>query len=190
MARRVTRKMLKENEFISVFDHVMVWMGEKWRPVVAGIGVLAVAILGWWGVSWWLGGRTDEASYLLYRATSALEGSRDKPGSPEAAEPLLREVVDRYGSSQQADVARLYLARVELGRGKTDEARTALLALAEKSRGTAVGRLATLDLIQLRVAAGQSAEVANELQAMLTAPDPQLPRDAALYELALLLLKE
>jgi predicted negative regulator of RcsB-dependent stress response len=190
MARRVTRKMLKENEFISVFDQAMEWMGGNWRPVVAGIGVIAVALLGWWAVWSWLGGRSDQASYLLYRATSALEGKGDKPGSPEAAEPLLREVIERYGRTEQANAARLLLARIDLGRGKTEDARAALLQLAEKNRGTAVGRLATLDLIQLRVASGQAAEVAGELQAMVTAANPQLPRDAALYELGLLLLKE
>jgi predicted negative regulator of RcsB-dependent stress response len=182
--------MMKENEFISFFDELAHWFTANWRPVAAGLGVVVVVVLGWWGASAWSGSRADEASYLLSRAEKALEGDGTGPGSVDAAEPLLREVVERYGSTHQADAARLYLARIELGRGETETAREALRELAAGRRGTAIGGVAALDLLHLRIAAGQGAEVANELQAMVSATDPALPRDTALYELGMLLIKE
>ncbi len=190
MARRVTRKMLKEDEFVTIFDECLHWAQANWRPVAWGVGALAAVVLLWWGAATWLGGRSQDASYLLYRAVSAAEGTAEAPGSPEAAEPLFKEVVDRHGGSGQADVARLYLARIELGRGQTETARAALQELAGRRAGTAVGRMATFDLMMLRVASGQTAEVAAELQAMVTAAAPELPRDTALYELGMLLLRE
>lgn len=190
MPRRVTRKMLKEDEFVSLFDEVAQWFSDNWRPVAAGLGVVVAMVLVWWGASAWSGSRAEEASFLLHRAQKALEGDGTAPGSADAAEPLLREVVDRYGSSHQADAARLYLARIELGRGETEKARETLRELTEGRRGTAIGSAAMLDLIHLRIAAGQGAEVATELQDMVSAAEPALPRDTALYELGMLLVQE
>lgn len=190
MPRRVTRKMMKENEFVSFFDEVAHWFNANWRLVAAGLGALVVVVLVWWGASAWSGGRGEEASFLLHRAEKALEGDGTVPGSVDAAEPLLREVVDRYGRTHQGDAARLYLARIELGRGETDKAREALSKLAEERRGTAIGSAAMLDLIHLRIAAGQGAEVVTDLQAMVSAAEPPLPRDTALYELGMLLVQE
>ena len=126
MARRVTRKMLKQDEFVSFFDELMDWFTLNWRPVAVGIGVVAVVVLVWWGTSAWFGSRAEQASYLLHRAEQALEGDDTTPGSIDAAEPLLKEVVDRYGRTDQADQARLYLARIGLDRGETETARETL----------------------------------------------------------------
>jgi len=190
MPRRVTRKMMKEDEFVSFFDEVARWFSDNWRPVAAGVGVVVLVVLVWWGAGAWSARRSEDAAYLLRGAEKVLEGGGTTPGSVDAAEPLLREVVDRYGRTPQADVARLYLARIELGRGETETAREALRELAGHHAGTAIGAAATLDLLHLRIASGQGAEVASELQAMVSSAEPALPRDTALYELGMLLVRE
>jgi predicted negative regulator of RcsB-dependent stress response len=182
--------MMKEDEFVSFFDEVAHWFSDNWRPVAGGLGAVVLVVLVWWGASAWSGSRGEDASFLLHRAEKALEGDGTTPGSFDAAEPLLKEVVDRYGRTQQADVARLYLARISLGRGETDAAREALRKLADQHPGTAIGSAATLDLLHLRIAAGEGATVAGELQSMVSATNPPLPRDAALYELGMLLVRE
>jgi TolA-binding protein len=111
-------------------------------------------------------------------------------GDVEAAEIEFQRVIDSYGRTEQADMARLYLARIALSRGQTDEARTALVELARKHDGNVIGRLANLDLVNLRLASGQGAEVAADLEAMVTGQSSGLPRDAALYSLGELFIEE
>ena len=189
MGRRITRKQLKkDDEFVSAAEVIFRWIAENARPLTAGVvGVCVIGLL-WWAVNGWMRARTDDASLLLYHATKAFEGeaapgSFTPAGDIEDAEAQFQQVIDGFGRSPQADVARLYLARIALGRGQTDEARATLVELAEKRGDDVVGKLAHLDLINLRIASGQGVEVATELEAMVAGRSSGLPRDAALYRL-------
>lgn len=193
MTARITRKQLKEDEFVSVVDTVMRWLVANWRPLTAALGAVAAVTLLWWGATLWSGGRSDRASYLLHQAVAAYDQARsagEAQADLGAAESQLQEVVDRYGRTDQGDVARLYLSRIALDRGDTDAARDTLVRLSRTRKGDMIGRLATLDLISLRIASGQGAEVAAELEGMISGKDPRLPRDAALYQLGLLYIEE
>jgi predicted negative regulator of RcsB-dependent stress response len=196
MARRITRKQLKQSdEFVSTFDQLIPWFGDNWRPFAAALGGICILAVGWWLFGMWSQSRSDDASYALYHAVTTFEGedslgSLEPMGDPETAEIELRAVIEQYGSSDQADMARLYLARIHFDRGETDAARDLLVGLAERHPDNAIGRLATLDLIHLRIDAGQATEVAGELEAMVAGADSRLPRDVALYELGQLYLAE
>ena len=189
MGRRITRKQLKQDdEFVSAAEWIFRWIAENRRQLMAAIGVVCAAALVWWGVSSWMGSRTDDASLLLFHAVQTFEGdavagSLVPGGDVEAAEIEFLQVIDSYSGSDQADMARLYLSRIALGRGQTDEARSALVELSQEHGNDVIGRLATLDLIDLRIASGQVAEVAAELEAMIVGQNEGLPRDAALYKL-------
>jgi predicted negative regulator of RcsB-dependent stress response len=193
MGRRITRKQLKkDDEFVSAAEVIFRWIADNARPLAAGIGAVCVAALLWWAVTGWLSARTDDASLLLHHATMTFEGeaapgSLAPAGDIEAAEAEFQQVIDGYARSDQADMARLYLARIALSRGETDQARTILVDLAERHDDDVVGRLANLDLLNLRIASGQSAEVVTELEAMVAGRSAGLPRDAALYRLGELL---
>lgn len=191
MGRRITRKQLKEDEFVSAMDVVIHWFSDNWRPVAAGAGaVVVLAVLVWTALSL-SDSRAEKASYQLRRAVAAYQEARDGGTADlEQARSGLQAVVDQFGSTDQADMARIYLAQIDLAKGDVDRARNALVQLVANRRGDAVGRLATLDLIHLRVASGQAAEVAKELEAMVVGSDTSLPRDLALYELAELYIKE
>jgi predicted negative regulator of RcsB-dependent stress response len=196
MGRRITRKQLKkEDEFVSTVDTMIQWGTENWRPVVAGLGVVVVIALVWWGATSWTRSRASQASLLLENAVETYEGEPDpQTGAPTgdeaAAEEQYRQVVEHYGSSDQADEARLYLARIALEDGRTDEGRAILVELTQRRGNDVIGRLATLDLISLRIASGQSDEVAAELEAMVTGQSDALPRDVALYQLGELYVRE
>lgn len=193
MGHRITRKQLKQDdEFVSTAELIFRWLAGNIRPLLAGVGAVCAAALIWWGASAWLGTRADDASLLLNKAVTTFEGAGGEgaiapEGDLEAAEAEFREVVERYGRSDQADMARLFLARIALSRGRSDEARASLVELAGRHKGNLIGQLATLDLIELRIASGQGAEVAAELEAMVAGDRPGLPRDAALYKLGELL---
>ncbi len=189
MGRRITRKQLKQDdEFVSAAEWIFRWIADNRRQLMAGIGAVFAAAIVWWGASAWMGTRTDDASLLLYHAVQTFEGDAVAgtlvPGGDiDAAEIEFQQVVDSYGRSDQADMARLYLARIALSRGQTDEARTVFVDLSQKHGDDLIGRLATLDLIDLRVASGQVDEVAGELEAMIVGQNEGLPRDVALYKL-------
>ena len=185
MARRITRKQLKEDEFVSAVDSFFHWFSDNWRPLAVGLVTICAAALAWWAVDSWTESRSGAASYALNEAMQAAAGE----GGIEKAEAELREVVNRYGRTDQGDAARLYLARIHLDRGETDAARDLLLRVSERQRRTALGQLATVSLLKLRVESGQAAEVAGELEAMVASPDPRLPKDVALYELGQLVAR-
>lgn len=186
MGRRITRKQLKQDEFVSTVDTVIQWGAGYWRPIAAGLAVLCAIVVLWWIGTRWSSSRADHASYMLYEAVSAYEqelaGGGD-PGAASDAEAQLREVIDRYGRSDQADTARVYLAKMHVERGETEAARGLLVEVIDRHADDVLARLATLDLIHLRVASGEHAEVAQELEAMVAGSDHRLPRDSALFEL-------
>lgn len=189
MGRRITRKQLKQDdEFVSAAEWIFRWVADNRRQLLAAIGAVFAAAIVWWGVNAWMGTRTDDASLLLYHAVQTFEGdaaagSLVPGGDVDAAQIEFQQVVESYGRSDQADVAKLYLARIALSRGQTDEARSVFVDLSQKRGNDVIGRLATLDLIDLRIASGQVEEVAGELEAMIVSQDGGLPRDAALYKL-------
>jgi predicted negative regulator of RcsB-dependent stress response len=196
MGRRITRKQLKQDdEFVSAAEVIFRWIAENRRPLVAGLAAVCVVALIWWAVSVWTGNRADEASLMLRNAVVTLEGDA-QPGSlvPTGniadAEKQFQEVVSTYGGSDQADMARLYLARIALGRGEVDAARTTLVDLSQSRGDDLVGRLATLDLLDLRIASGQSTEVAAELEAVVAGQSQSLTKDLALYRLGELFVGE
>lgn len=187
MGRRITRKQLKQDEFISTGDSVMRWVIANWRPFVFGLAALCLVILAWWAGTRWTGSRADRASYLLHQASAAVDEAA-QGGDAAAAEAKLQEVIDRYGRSEQADMARVLKARLRIDRNDLDGARTLLVEVSERRGGDAIGRVATLDLIHIQVAAGQASEVAPQLEAMVSGEDVRLPRDVALYELGQLFI--
>ncbi len=191
MGRRITRKQLKQDEFVSTVDTVVHWFIDNWRPVAAGLGAVTVVVLLWWVVASWSGSRADQASYLLYQAVTEYENQLGESSQATAAvEEKLREVMERYGRSDQADVARVYLARLLLERGEYGAARNLLVEVVDRHPTDAVGRIAAIDLMELRVTRGETAEVARELEAMVATPGPGLPQDTALFKLAELLVSQ
>jgi len=195
MGTRITRKQLKQNEFVSVMDSMVQWFTEHWKPIAAAACLLVVAFGVWSLAMWWSSNRSVEATEQLNAAIKTYEGDANDSavtpkGDPAAAEEQLRSVIADHGRTAQADEARLYLARILLQKGETEEARDLLVKITDRHRDDALGRVAMLDLIHLRIASGQAAEVATELETMVVGENPSLPRDVALYELGTLYIKE
>ena len=182
MGRRITRKQLKQDEFISTGDSVMRWVIANWRPFVFGLGALCLVILAWWAGTRFTSSRSEHASYLLHQATTAVDAAV-QGGDAAAAEQKLQEVIDRYGRTEQADTARILKARLMIDRGDRDGARALLVEVSDRRGGDAIGRVATLDLVHLQITTGQATEVVPQLEAMVLGEDVRLPRDVALYEL-------
>ena len=181
--RRVTRKKLKQDEFVSIVDQMIQWFSDNWRAVAAAAGAAIVVFFLWWGLSAWSSHREAAASQTLARTLKQVDKAKTEEARSDA-EDALREVIEKYGSTPQADEARVVLARILAEQGKTDEARQLLTKVSHKRDDSPMVRVATFDLIGLQVASGQAAEVIPQLEAMVAGKDPRLPRDVALYQLA------
>ena len=188
--RRLTRKKLKQDEFVSVVDEIVNWIIDNWKPLAAGIGAVCAIGLLWWGISSWKGGKEDAAAWALHQAVVAYQEAQAAGQDTAGTREKFEVVLEKYGSTAQADVARIYLARMDFDAGKVDEAKAVLEKVAARHRGDAIGTAATLDLVRFRVASGQASEVVKELQAMALGTDDRLPPDVALYELAQAYLAE
>lgn len=197
MARRLTRKQIKKDEFVTVIDRATHWLGQNWRQAAMGLGGAVLVGLVYWGVTAFLASRATSAGEALGRAletynapvgaaapadakiTFATEAERTN-----AAEQGFKQLASRYRLTPQARMARLYLARIAADRGDLAGARKQLESLARKRSGEPVVRMAMLDLVRLRVASGEGEQVVADLEAMAAGKDPRLPADLALRELA------
>jgi tetratricopeptide (TPR) repeat protein len=197
VGRRLTRKQIKKDEFITFVDRAVDWTSQNWRQAVIGLGAVLVAALLWWGVTAFLGSRTEAASQAIsdalvaYNApvgSAAPADAKIKFGTDAerlaAAEKAFQAVKSRYRFTPQAKVAELFLARIAADRGDVPQAIRLLGDLASTRSSNPVVRLATLDLIRLRIARGEGLQLVSELEAMAAGKDPRLPRDAALFHLA------
>ncbi|HQT94858.1 MAG: hypothetical protein B7Z68_01575 [Acidobacteria bacterium 21-70-11] len=197
MGRRLTRKQIKKDEFITFVDRAVQWTGQNWRQALIGLGVVLAAALVWWGVTAFLGSRTDAASQAMDGALAAYNapvGSAAPAGAKvkfatdterlAAAEKAFKSVKSRYRFTPQAKLADLFLARIAADRGDVPQAIRRLGEIASSRSSDPVVRLAMLDLIRLRVARGEGLQLVSELDAMAAGKDPRLPRDAALFHLA------
>jgi len=197
VGRRLTRKQIKQDEFISLVDHGLHWIGQNWRQAAVGLGgVLGLALI-WWGVTTFLGSRTEAAGQAVAEAVATYQaqvGGAAQVGGKAwfatdserlaAAEKAFQSVSSRYWLTPQARLAAIFLARIAADRGDQALAIRKLSEVTSRHSDDPVVRLAMLDLVRLRIAKGEGSQLVGELEAMVAGKDPRLTRDTALFELA------
>jgi len=197
VGRRLTRKQIKQDQFVSFVDRGMHWVNQNWRQAAIGLAVVLAGALIWWGGTAYLGSRGAAASQALARGLEVYQapvGSAAPAGAPvkfatdverlDAAQKAFQGVKSRYWLTPQARMAVLFLARVAADRGDQAKAIELLTSLTSRRSDDPIVRLAMLDLIRLRVARGEGMQLVAQLQAMADGKDARLPRDTALYQLA------
>jgi predicted Zn-dependent protease len=197
VGRRLTRKQIKKDQFVSFVDRGMHWLNQNWRQAAIGLGVVLALALIWWGVSAYLAGRTADASQAMTKALEIYQapvGSSAPAGAAvtfatdaarlDAAQKAFQGVKSHYWLTPQARMAELFLARVAVDRGDQAKALEILTDLTSRHSSDPIVRLAMLDLVRLRVARGEGLQLVGQLEAMAAGKDPRLPRDAALFQLA------
>jgi predicted Zn-dependent protease len=196
VGRRLTRKQIKQDEFITLMDRVVGWLSANFRQASLGLGGALLVGLAWWAFTALMGSRTVAATKALDEALAILQApvGAEAPADAkvkfatqserqEAAAKALAKVRS-YWFTPQARMARVLQARLAAERGDVDGAIRELSAVASHRTPDAAVRLATLDLIHLRLAKGDVAGVIQDLQAMAAGKDKRLPRDQAMFELA------
>jgi outer membrane protein assembly factor BamD (BamD/ComL family) len=197
VGRRLTRKQIKKDQFVSLVDRGAHWVGQNWRQAAIGLGgAVGIAVL-YWAVTAGVDARAAAAANAL---TKALETYNAPVGAAapanakikfatdterlDAADTAFRAVSSKYWLTSPARHAKLYLARIAADRGDTDAAVRLLSEITSRRSSNAIVRLAMLDLVRLRVAKGEGQQLVGDLEAMVAGKDPRLPRDVATFELA------
>ncbi|MCS7181506.1 MAG: tetratricopeptide repeat protein [Thermoanaerobaculum sp.] len=196
MGRRLTRKQIKQDEFITLMDRAVHWLTANWRQAALGLGgALALGLL-WWGFTLILGSRTAAATKALDEAVQILEAPVGAEAPPEAKlkfstvseqqEAAAKQLakVRKYWFTPQARMARVLQARLALERGDAETALRELAAVAASGGTDPAARMATLDWVRLRLSRGDVDGVVRDLERMAAGKDQRLPRDLAMFELA------
>ncbi len=197
MGRRLTRKQIKQDEFISFVDRSFHWLGQNWRQAAYGLGgVLAVALI-WWAATAYMGSRGEAAEQAVTAAIATYQaptgGAAPVGGKPwfatdterlAAAEKEFQSVSSRYWLTPESRVAAIFLARIAVDRGDQALAIRKLSEVTSRRSGDPLVRLAMLDLVRLRIAKGEGPQLVADLEAMAAGKDARLTRDTALFQLA------
>jgi len=199
MNQRLTRKEIKRDDFAAVVGRSVEYAEGHVRTIVyavAGVVLLALAGL---GIYYWRGHQRLQANEALAQALKvhdapiAPTGAKpNDPGEPsfaneaarrQRARQLLEKVRDDYGSTDAADVAGVYLARIAADEGRLDEARRLWQDFIDDHGDSILASEARLNLIDFDRKQGKGEQVVQELRAMLEKGEAPLPQDVILNEL-------
>ena len=141
MAQKLDRKELKKpDEFQVVAGKAMAWFAAHQKPVLAGLAVLAVVVLGVWGASAYSSSRETKAGSEL---ATALELS----SRPLAAEAQGQPGVETFASKQErqkASLAALEKVRSDFAGSTAAQTAEAQIGFLKLKDGDAAGAQAAL----------------------------------------------
>jgi TolA-binding protein len=199
--RREHRRELKHDKFVDEMGSLSTRARENQRFLMTvTVAVVAAALIAY-GIYFYRKTQEQKAQDALAGAIDTIDSPLlNPPGSQQppqpgakykteaernaAAEKQFKDLESKYGRTDAADVANLYLARLDAGRGDVAGARKLLNAfINEHPKHVLVGS-ARFSLYQLRIENGEAAQVANELQTEVNKSDPVLPADSLLVLLA------
>lgn len=197
--RREHRRELQHDRFIDEVGSLWSKIGENQHLLIA-LGVLVVAVAaGIYGFYLYRSTREHNAQQVLASAAQTIDspllsaaGGQAQPGAKYrtdaernvAAQAQLQQLETKYGGTDAADVGKLYLARLDAGRGDVKGARKLLEEFIRDHPKHVLVGTARFSLYQLRIENGDAAKVAGELQAEINKSDPILPTDTLLILLA------
>jgi TolA-binding protein len=197
---RQHRRDLRHDKFVDEIGTLSTRARENQRLLTSiAVAAVVVALLGY-GYYFYRADREKKAQAELATAIRTMESpllspqTHQEPSSEAkykteaertaAAEKSFRSIVGNYGSTDAADISRLYLARIEGARGNTSAARSYLQQfISDHPKHMLVGS-ARYSLYQLRIEAGEAPQVVAEINTELAKSDPVLPADTLLVTLA------
>lgn len=196
---RQQRRNLKHDKFV---DEVGTWSSRAQAnqrlllTITATVVILAVIV---YGIYFYRSNREQKAQQSLATAIGTIESPlipapggqpvpdakfKTEPERTAAAEKQFRDVVANYGGTNASDVANLFLARIDAGKGDVAGARAILQKFVSDNPKHFLVSGARYSLYQLRIDNGEAPQVAQELQAEIAKSEPSLPPDSLLSLLA------
>jgi TolA-binding protein len=197
---RQHRRDLKHDRFVDEVGALSVRARENQRLLLLITGAIVAACLIGYGVYFYNSNKEQKAQSALATAIETVDSPLIAAGQAQqdprakfkteaersaAAEAQFRDVQKKFGGSDAADVANLYLARLSAAKGDVPGAKKLLQNfIGEHPKHVLVGP-ARYSQYQLRIDNGEAAQVVNELNQELAKTDNQiLPGDSMLALLA------
>jgi tetratricopeptide (TPR) repeat protein len=200
MSQRLSRKELKRDRVGEVLSRAMVYLSGHLKLAGLVLGGLALVLLIGLGIDRMMGGRQDVASDALASAIETLNApligdlppGADSGAASHATASARRQaalaefeaVVEKYGRSKKARIARSYIAVLHHESGEYDQARTLWQELAKGD--DVLAAQAELNLLTLDRQEGRGAEAETRLLELLDGGKGALPQDVVLYQLAVI----
>ncbi len=200
MSQRLNRKDMKRDEFTNVVGRSVEYAETHTRNLLLALGAVVVVAAVAFGIYGFANSRSTAASEALNKAikvyaapiqaTDAKPNDPDTPSFPDDASrqkravQLLDAVRAKFGHTHAAAIAGVYLGRVAAIEGKPAEARKLWTDYLDGNKDS-LAAMVRLDLIDLDRREGKGEELVGRLRPMLDDSDPQLPKDAVLYQLGL-----
>jgi len=187
VARRVSRKELKQDEFGEAVLGAGHWVERNWNDLLkwAAAVVVGVGLAVGWGV--YAQHRRQAADKLLAAAVRSYE--RASAAGEAGHADLERAVADleqvvRRGKGASAQLARLYRGSALFHLGRLEDAATELRSVLEREEAAATLKAsAAAMLVRVELAAGREDEATALLAAAVERPNETLPADQALLAL-------
>jgi TolA-binding protein len=199
---RQHRHDLKHDKFVDEIGVLSSKARANQRLLYALAGALLAAAVIVYGIFFYRSNQEEKAQALLSTAIETFDAPVGDPSPQEqqaaqsgprfkteqeraaAAEKQLKDVRTKHSGTDAADVAGLYLARIAATRGDAKTARTLLEEFVDDHDDHVLVGGARFSLYQMRIEAGEAAQVAVELNAELQKAEPALPGDSLLVLLA------
>ncbi|MBZ5638794.1 MAG: tetratricopeptide repeat protein [Acidobacteriia bacterium] len=194
MARRISRKSMKQDEFIEAAFDAGAWIEKHWRTVAAGVGAALALILIVVAWSWWSGRRSDEVERLLSEGLYLYSGPEDTSGAAAKAPsgggryaealPLFEKAARLGANSARGRVAEFYQGASLLRLGRTAEATPILEEVAGTAQDRPLADAARGMTAEAYAKAGDVDKAAAAYRKLAEEPGAAFPPDFALLQLS------
>ncbi len=194
---RQHRRELKHDKFVDELGTLSSRARQNQRLLLTLTAILVVASVIVYGIFFYRSDRERKAQSALATAIETIDSPLITPGQQipsakyttdaersAAAEKQFKGVQSNYSGSDAADVANLFLGRIEAGRGDVAAARKRLQDFVDEHPKSLLVGAARFSLYQIRIEGGEAQQVATELNAEIAKPDAVLPPDTLLILLA------
>lgn len=203
-ARRVTRKQMRRDEFVTAVGRLTAWMEVHARETLIGIGVAVLLAVGVILVIRFLGLQEEKASLLLGRGIEMLHApvggaSPGGPGGPSygseeekqrAVQDQMDAVLQTYPRSEAARLALYYKGLSLASSGKSREAAESLRSFLAANPNSFVAPMARMALAQALEVTGERAQALEIYEDLSRHPKGNYPAEAALFEMGRCLERE
>jgi len=194
---RQHRRELKRDKFVDELGTLSSRARQNQRLLLTLTAALVVGSALVYGFFFYRGDRERKAQTALAGAIDTIDSPLITPGQQipsakykteaersTAAEKQFKDVQEKYAGSDAADVANLFLGRIDASRGDAKEARKRLQDFVNEHPNSFLVGGVRYSLYQLRIENGEAGKVANELQTEIAKADPALPPDTMLVLMA------